>query len=827
MNLAELQSRDTGIIVKVKGTGSFRKRILEMGFVKGQKITVIKNAPLKDPIEYRIMNYDLSLRRQEAELIEVVMDESRDEPVHENFTGILSDKNHHPSIRSPEKIIQVALIGNPNSGKTSLYNYASKSREHVGNYSGVTVDLRKATLNHGGYRIVLTDLPGTYSLSDYSPEELFVRQHISKGSPDVVINVVDGSNLERNLYLTTQLIEMEVKLVLALNMYDELQKSGDQFDYKSLSKMMGAPIIPTVASRGRGISKLMDAVIEVFEGTAMDMRQIQISYGTDTELSINKIRQVIENLPEEKKEISSRYCAIKMLEASQDTKKHISKWKNFPAVMEVVNTELSNLHKATNEEPEVLITDSRYGFIAGALRETLTKNPNHKRNDSELIDTVLTHKIFGLPILFFILFVAFFATFKLGEYPMLWLQSLIGIFGTTLSRIMPPGPFTDLLTEGIIGGVGSVIVFLPNILILFYCISLMEDTGYMARAAFIMDKLMHKIGLHGRSFIPLIMGFGCNVPAIMATRTVINRNNRLVTMLINPFMSCSARLPVYILIIGAFFPDNPGLMLFLMYAIGIVMASVFAILFKKTFFRAEEAPFVMELPPYRVPGLKATLKHMWSKGSQYLKKMGGVILVASILIWGLGYYPRNQTTATRPIKENISGFDSPEQSGSGAGLTGKASAEEQFQKAGNLENSYIGYIGKFIEPVLKPLGFDWKMSVSLLTGIAAKEVVVSTMGVLYKAEPSETGETESLSQRMKNEKYLSGDKDKIGTPVFNNVVALSYMVFILLYFPCVAVVAAIKKESGSWKWALFSILYTTGLAWIASFIVFQVGSLFN
>ncbi len=800
MNLAELKNKDRAYITKVRGRGAFRKRILEMGFVRGQMVIVIKNAPLKDPIEYRIMNYNISLRRSEASLIEVIPATDAGNGLSVSGNGSLSNEPIRNRPKHRHKTIHVALVGNPNSGKTTLYNQASHSHEHVGNYSGVTIDSKNTVFKYKDYQIQLTDLPGSYSLTDYTPDELYVRKYILGEMPDIVINVVDSTSLERNLYLSTQLIDMDIRVIIALNMHDELEKSGDNFDHESLGRMMGTPFVPTVASRGKGIKQLLNRVIDVYEDRDESLRHIHINYGTETEKSINAIQDHIRKNRTYTDKFSSRYYAIKLLEKDKAATFSLSVLDNFSDIETISKKEIHRLTSIVGEDPGNIITDARYGFIAGALKETYKKNPEERIQVSELIDEIFTHKLFGLPILMFILFASFFSTFEIGRYPMQWLDSLVSIFSGFLSTHLTPGPFTDLIVDGIVGGVGSVIVFLPNILILFFFISLMEDTGYMARAAFIMDRIMHKIGLHGRSFIPLVMGFGCNVPAIMSTRIIKNRNNRLLTILINPFMSCSARLPVYILIIGAFFPDHPGLILFVLYGLGIMVAAFIAILFKKTIFKSDEIPFVMELPPYRVPTLRSSLEHMWNKGEQYLKKMGGVILIASVLIWGLGYYPRNTETNNMQAEKNIS---------------------QTELAARSLEKSYIGQIGHFVEPLLKPLGFDWKMSISLLTGITAKEVVVSTMGVLYHGSEAAHKSSESLIQNLQTERYTSGPKK--GQKVFSPLVGLSYLIFILLYFPCVAVIATIRKESGSWKWALFTVFYTTSLAWIMSFIVYQGG----
>ena len=813
MRLSQLRDNEIGIITKVRGRGAFRKRITEMGFVKGKKVTVIKNAPLKDPVEYSLMGYEVSLRRSEASLIEVITVEEAKELITEQYNGVIDEEILKKTARKKGKEIQVALVGNPNCGKTSLFNFASRSKEHVGNYSGVTVDSKSALVKVKDYVLNLTDLPGTYSLSAYSPEELFVRKFILGEMPDVVINVVDASNLERNLYLTTQLIDMDIKVVIALNMYDELRKKGDEFDFESLGKMIGIPIIPTIGSKGFGIKDVFKKVIDVYEDNDPNVRHIHINYGKDVENSIRKIQDTIWGNKRITDIVSSRFYAIKMLEKDASANFSLSKWENYETIKETSEKEIKKLETLLTEDSETIITDAKYGFIAGALKETYKGNIHTRRRKTEQIDRFLTHKYLGFPFFIFFLWFMFQSTFTLGQYPMEWIDYLVNQLSLAVDNVMNDGPLKDLLVNGVIGGVGGVIVFLPNILILFFFISLMEDTGYMARAAFIMDRIMHKIGLHGKSFIPLIMGFGCNVPAIMATRTIENRDNRILTMLINPFMSCSARLPVYVLIISAFFPDRPGTVLFSIYLIGIFTAAIIAILFKKLIFKSNEVPFVMELPPYRVPTLRNTTRHMWFKGAQYLQKMGGVILVASIIIWALGYFPTHTENSNefdqkiaQIIKENPENKDV---------LIKQLSVEKNTD---HQVNSYIGKIGKFIEPVMRPLGFDWKMSVSLLSGVAAKEIVVSTMGVLYQVEDDETAS--SLVVRLQNE------RDENGNPVFTPLVAFGFMIFILLYFPCVASIAAISKESGSWKWAMFTVFYTTFLAWTASLLIHQIGSLF-
>ncbi len=817
--LSELQTGEECVITKVLGHGAFRRRITEMGFVKGKKVKVIKNAPLQDPVEYEIMGYHVSLRRSEAKLIEGVQLSDSESVGKSIYSGTFALEAMR-TIQEQTKVINVALVGNPNCGKTSLFNFASGSHEKVGNYSGVTVDAKTAVLQLNGYTINIVDLPGTYSITEYTPEELYVREHIFNEMPDVVVNVVDASNLERNLFLTTQLIDMNIKVVMALNMYDELERSGAKFDYEYMGKMIGIPMIPTVAARGRGIDDLFTRVIEVFEDKDPIIRHIHINYGEEIEESIKRIQPEIWKNEEIADRYSTRFLSIKLLENDRIFRHMINELPNGKVIQELVAKEIHRLEKMYKEPADTVITDAKYGFVAGAINETLTPAVEEKRKRTAELDNLLTHKILGFPIFIFFMWFMFQTTFTLGSYPMGWIDAGVTWFSNAVAALMPDGSLRDLIVNGMIGGVGGVIIFLPNILLLFFFISLMEDTGYMARSAFIMDKLMHKIGLHGKSFIPLLMGFGCNVPAVMATRTLQSKKDRLLTMLITPFMSCSARLPVYVLLIGAFFPKNQGLVLFSIYVIGVLIAVVSAFVMKKTFFAKREEPFVMELPPYRVPTLKNTTIHMWHKAVQYLKKMGTVILTASVLIWALSYYPKNiffskNYDAMVTQVEKSAELSNDQKSAKVNELLLQKEAERQ-------EKSYIGQIGHAIEPALRPLGFDWKIGVSLVTGLAAKEIVVSTMGILYQADLS-AGETSGhLKKKLIEQVHNTGDH--IGERVFNPLVAYGMMIFILIYFPCIAVIAAIRKEAG-WGWATFAMVYTTATAWILSFLIYQIGSL--
>lgn len=792
MRLDELQTGQKAKIVKILGHGAFRKRLIEMGFVKGHDIEVLLHAPLKDPIKYSIMGYEISLRRSEAHLVEV--------------TPFAGEQNHARSggekpadVRHrPAHVINVALVGNPNCGKTSLFNVASGAKEHVGNYSGVTVDAKSGHFDYKGYRFNIVDLPGTYSLASYSPEELYVRKYLRDATPDVIINVVVASNLERNLYLTTELIDMGRSMVIALNMYDELEKRGDRLDYKLLGSMIGVPVVPTVSRTGQGLNELFDTVIDVYEGRDEDVRHVHVNLGEDIERGVTAVKDLIKAEPDVSPRFSPRFIAIKLLEDDAEVIRLVESLPGSAQIMEATRAEQQRIELMRKEDASSAIADEKYGFIAGALAETLVKGDQDRNNPTNIIDAFVTNKLFGFPIFLLIMFAIFWATFEIGQYPMDWIEWLVGKISQMVQGMMPDGPLKDLIADGIIGGVGGVIVFLPNILILYFCISFMEDSGYMARAAFIMDKLMHRIGLHGKSFIPLIMGFGCTVPSIMATRSIESRTSRLITILINPFMSCSARLPVYVLLVGTFFERHAALVILGLYCLGVVVAMVTARLLRKFKFTTDVTPFVMELPPYRIPTLKASLRHTWGKGQQYLKKMGGVILVASIIVWALNYFPIHDRQATVADADD-------------AQLTTAISDDSQIDVH---RDSYLEMAGKIVNPVMEPLGFHWRASVAALAGIPAKEIVVSTLGVLYTGD--EEIDDSSLSAR------LTAVNPATGTADFSAASALSFMIFILLYCPCIATVAAIVKETNSWKYGAFSVVYNTLLAWLVALAAYHI-----
>lgn len=839
MKLSDLNTGEQGVIVKVNGHGSFRKRLIEMGFIAGKKVTVVLNAPLKDPIEYEILGYKLSLRRSEAEQIEVIGENEAKEVMKKDssFDTIYADdcdeewslNNLMKKLAEERKhVIRVALVGNPNCGKTSLFNVASGSHEHVGNYSGVTVDAKEGRFEYKGYKFVLVDLPGTYSLSAYSPEELYVRKNLIDNVPDVVINVVDASNIERNLYLTAQVIDMNLKVVMALNMYDELKDKGDELDIKQLGYLLGMPVCPTVSRDGTGIPELFDTVIKIYTQSDPKLaRHIHINHGAELEKSIDRIKLLLQKNQSLRDKYSTRYLAIKYLEDDKDIEKIIDTLPNRDEIISARVIEEQRIIDLLHTNTESAIVDAKYAFIQGALAETYKphQDATPRKTVTDKIDAIVTNKWMAFPIFIAVLYLIFQTTFAVGDYPMQWIDWFVGKFGDFVATFMADGWLKDLVVDGIISGVGSVLVFLPNILILYFFISLMEDSGYMSRAAFIVDKLMHKIGLHGKSFIPMVMGFGCNVPAIMATRAIESRKSRMITIAIIPFMSCAGRLPIFVLLAGAFFPHNAALVLLGIYLLGIVLAILSAIVLSK-FVKDDDLPFVMELPPYRIPTAKAIWRHTWEKGQQYLQKMATTILICSVIIWFLGYFPKNkelmaaqeeyatlaQTPAGR-LSANADEVDVNAATATKQELMNRIDSLYAYQQ----ENSYIGQLGRMVSPALDPLGFNWKMDVGLLTGIAAKELVVSTLGVMY-SEGAKVSEGHDMSEDTQLQSALVNDV----TPA----AALSFMVFILLYFPCVATFVAIKNETGKWRWAVACCAYTMTVAWIMSFIVYRLALIF-
>ena len=721
-----------------------------------------------------------------------------------------------------QKRLSIALAGNPNSGKTTIFNNITGTRQKVGNWPGVTVEKKEGYINKSGYDLKIIDLPGTYSLTPFSIEEIVARNFILDEPPDVVIDIIDASNLERSLYLATQLREIDCKVLFALNMADVARTRGIKIDDKKLSELLAVPVVFTIGNKNKGIDTLLQKAIELAESDYVIPKKRKVKYSKDIEDSISKIEHFIRNHAADSIPYNIRWTAIKLLEDDKIVKERVL--EKTGKIGEDILREIGNYRKFLvdrfDDDPEIVMTDERYGFIAGIIMEVLTTSTKQRVDISRNVDLVLTNRFIGFPIFIFFIWAMFQLTFSLGAYPMDWISSGINLFSTLLAHVLPDNIVKDFLINGVIAGVGSVIVFLPNILILFFCIALFEDTGYMSRAAFLMDKIMHLIGLHGKSFIPMLMGFGCNVPAIMASRTLESEKDRTLTILITPFMSCSARLPVYIILAGAFFGARAGTVIFGIYLLGIILSIITGRLFRSTLLRGADAPFVMELPPYRIPMIKSLLIHMWDRSKIFLKKMGGYILAGSVVVWTLSAFPHNISYSKNyDLKiEQVKTYYQTEidaaQKSDKALLAQKRDAavaelitEKKAEKA---EKSFMGRIGKVIAPVFSPIGIDWRGSVALLTGFVAKEIVVSTMGILYAADKRED------SEALKNALLSSGM-----TPI----AALAMMVFVLLYMPCLATLAAIRRETASLKWMIFSISYSTLLAWGMAFLVYQGGTM--
>lgn len=785
LTLADIGTGERCMIVKVHGHGGFRHRILELGFVQGEVVNVLKNAPLFDPVEYEIMGTHVSLRHSEAAKIDVVsLSEEAHPDLTADFHGTLVE-HVRQEVEQLGKEITVALVGNPNCGKTSFFNFATGMREKVGNYSGVTVDSKIGTFEHRGYTINLVDLPGTYSLTEFSPDELYVRDFLDNQNLDVVLNIVNAGSLERNMLLTTQLIDRNHPMVMALNMYDELEKSGDKLDHEELGRLLGFPVVPVTARTGWGIENVLEAIVQVYEGKSEITKHIHINYGNEMESAIENLRQML-NVDNISTIYHHRYVALKLIANDKTVTDRVRVLPNAEQIISTAEKYRRRFEQEYDEDITSVISDLRFGFIRGALSETLT--PAQKTEKQRLgyaLDEVLTNRWLGFPILFLFLFIMFEVTFVLGAYPQQWLEVGIDSLGSWLKEVMPSGILVDLLVDGVLAGAGAVLVFVPQILILFLFISVLEDTGYMARAAFIMDKLMHRMGLHGKSFIPYIIGFGCSVPAVLAARTLENPRDRILTILTVPFISCSARLPVYMMLVAAFFSQHQALVLLSMYFIGLVFAILTSLLLSKIHFKKQETPFVMELPPYRVPTLRNAAIHTWDKTSEWLKRVSTIVLLASILIWALGYFPH----------------------------------ADEISKKEQLEQSYLGKLGHAVEPVFRPLGMEWRAGVSMIAGASAKEVIASSMAVLYGIEEEDTKSEQSFSA------ILQTVKDADGQPIYSPIAAYAMMLFILLYFPCISTLATIRQEIGkSWMW--FSAIYNTAIAWIISFGFYQIASLF-
>ncbi len=710
-----------------------------------------------------------------------------------------------------KKQISVALVGNPNSGKTSLFNKIVGGNQKVGNFSGVTVEKYEGTVFHNEYELKIIDLPGTYSLTTYSPEEVVTRKYILNENPDVVINVVDGTNLERNFYLTTQLIDAQANIIIALNMYDEVKKQGTEIDFTQAEELLGTHIIPTSAVSGLGIEDLLNHVVELFENK-ISLKKNKLSFSPLMEGYIEKLIKIISTDKELSAKYHTRWLAIKLLVNDKDVYKIVREFPVWIKINHVLSEALAHVEKKYDSDPELMLKEERHALIRGAIKETVKYPPKRKKNTSEIIDSILINRVTGLPVFIFFMWAMFQLTFTLGETPMNWIEAFFGWLGSTASQVITEPTARSIVVDGIISGVGGVIVFLPNIMILFFALSFLEGTGYMARAAFVIDKVMHKVGLHGKSFIPMITGFGCSVPAFMATRTLRNKSDRITTLLIIPFMSCSAKFPVYVLVAGTFFGTaHAGNALFGIYMLGVVIALITARLLKTAVFKGESEPFVMELPPYRMPSLKVLLLQMWQKASLYLRKAGTIILGASILIWIASNYPKSDeiTAEYNQIKSDVmlsTNYNETEKT--------EVISKLEFQESSKqLEHSFVGQLGKLIEPVVAPLGFDWKLGIALVTGIAAKEIVVSTLATLYSLGDADENSHDLRSRLLEN-------------PNNNKAVALALMVFVLLYIPCAAASIVFHKEAGAWKWTAFYITYTMSVAWIMAFLTYNISKFF-
>ncbi len=800
--LSDLNIGDKGVIHSVRAKGEIRRRLLDVGLFKGTKFKVLRLAPLGDPIVIRVKGFDLSLRLEEARQIRVEKTGYMGDGIPmRRYRDLYSPVPHKERKARKTKTINVALLGNPNSGKTSLFNALAGTHQKVGNFTGVTVEKTEGIVEYKGYRINIVDLPGTYSLTAYSPEEVVARNYIIEEKPDVVIDVIAGSNLERNLYLTTQVMELEVDMLVALNMWDEVEKLGIKIDLPQLEALLGSHVIPTSASKKTGIDSLLDHVISVFEGDITISRNKMV-FSRGIEERIMEISSILEN-DELSDKYNSNWLATKLLENDQLVYETV---KGKSIYLKVVRTLLDSIETYKTRyktDPESAIIEDRHSFIRGALHETVVIPDNRKKTVTDYIDNILLNRILGLPIFFAIMWGMFQLTFTLGSVPMAWMDTFFQFLSSVVTAVIPGGLLQSLLADGIIAGVGGVLVFLPNILLLFLSISILEGTGYMARAAFVIDKVMHKVGLHGKSFIPMLTGFGCSVPAIMATRTLKNRGDRIVTMLIIPFISCGAKLPVYILLLSAFFkPSAAGNILFGIYIFGILLSLLSALILKKAAFSGQSEPFVMELPPYRIPGLKSLLYQISFKVKMYLRKAGTIILVASVIIWVSSNFP-----ASREISDS---YQIQIEKTADADLITELKTREAAEQ---LEYSIAGRFGKIIEPVIKPLGFDWKIGIALTAGLAAKEIVVSTMSTIFAIGDQDSDSTK-LAERLRDE---SG---------YSRATALSLMIFVLLYVPCIAATTMFHKEAGAWKWTRLFIVYTMSVAWIMSFIIYRLGLLF-
>lgn len=826
MKLSDLNIEESFIVDKVATDGEIRQRIIEMGFSPGVSGWIVRKAPLGDPIQVHIMDYEISLRKSEALGIEVSKSDipiKKDKPLKDNeyeriikediCTWIESKEDIQKKVKAPSKnkTIKVAIAGNPNAGKTTIFNALTGANYKVANYPGVTVERREANMRYNGYTYELIDLPGVYSLSAYSQDEVVACEVLLNEKPDFIVNVIDATNLERNLYLSLQLVELDIPVICILNMYEDAEKNGVSINEDDLTKLLKFPVMKVHGNRHDSVLLILDKIDEMYNSSkgAKGKNEGAMYYGEDIE---EVIKLITGKMDCNVSDVRKRWLAIKTLE--KDDRAFLSirrEFKNAGEIIETVSGAVKKLEDNTNSKSDSIIADKRYSYIRGALQETVVRKNVQAFNFTEAADVVFLNKFLGLPIFIVVLWVIFQLTFSIGAYPQEWLDMGIGAFGNFVGSLMPDGLIKSVIVDGIIGGVGSVLSFLPLVLILFLGISFLEDSGYMARAAFLMDKIMHKLGLHGQSFIPLFIGFGCSVPAVMATRTLRSKKDRIVTVLITTLMSCGARLPVYVLLIGAFFAPRMGANIMLsLYLIGIVFAFIMAFIFRKVFFRGEETPFVMELPPYRIPRPKAIVRHMFDRIWMYIKRAGTYVLAASIIIWALITFPQYSPTENDSIMFMEEAKKMALKEGKDVTDEDVINGEYDILVAGEgLRQSYAGRLGRFIEPVIKPLGFDWRMGIALIAGAAAKEIVVSTIAQIKGIEE---GDDVTLTEALQKD------------PAFNPIIAYSLLLFILLYMPCMAAVGVIGSEIGK-KWMIFVVVYTIALAWIVSFVFYQLAML--
>lgn len=822
MKLTELEIEEGFVVDKVATEGEIRQRIIEMGFTPGAKGWIVRKAPLGDPIEVHIMDYEISLRNSEAKGIEVSKSEveikkdrilkssdTKKEKLELDSNLIENREDIYKKIKVPSNNtkLKVAIAGNPNCGKTTIFNALTGANYKVANYPGVTVERREKDIVYNGYTYDLIDLPGVYSLSAYSQDEVVACDVLLNEKPDFIIDVIDATNLERNLYLTLQLIELGIPIVCVLNMYEFAEKNGVKINEKILTDILRLPFIKVYGNKYESVLLILDKIEDMYKSGNKLNKDAAMRYGETVEKSI---KTITDNMQGDLSDLHKRWLAIKTFEKDERAIHSIRReCSNGGEVIETVNKEIIKLESSENAKSDSIMADKRYSYIRGALQEAVKKDNIRAFNFTEAADVVFLNKWLGIPIFLVVLWLIFKVTFTLGAYPQEWIDMGISALSDFVGGLLEGSPLIQsLVVDGIIGGVGAVLSFFPLVLILFVGISFLEDCGYMARAAFLMDKVMHRLGLHGQSFIPLFLGFGCSIPATMAARTLRNKKDRIVTVLITTFMSCGARVPVYLMFTAAFFsPKIAPTIMFSIYIIGVITAFIIAFILRKALFKGEETPFVMELPPYRAPRAKAVLRHMFDRGWMYIKKAGTYVFAASVIIWALMTFPQYEPNEQEEVslREQAIAIASEQE----LDIEDEEIINTEYDKvlsSEGLRRSYAGQIGRFIEPIIKPLGFDWRIGIALVAGGAAKEVLVSTIAQIVRVDEEDEA---SLTELLQND------------PVFNPIVAYSLLLFVLLYFPCFAAIGVMGAEIGN-KWIPFIVVYTLAVAWIVSFVFYQI-----